>query len=83
MFLFSTPKGLEDVSTYPTLFAELIATKQWTIEDLKKLAGLNFLRVFNDVEKIRDGFLKANVPPYEDFLMHKSHSNCSTQDLFR
>jgi membrane dipeptidase len=43
---------LEDVSTYPTLFAALIKTGQWSIEDLKKLAGLNFLRVMQDVEKV-------------------------------
>jgi microsomal dipeptidase-like Zn-dependent dipeptidase len=40
------------VSTYPTLFAALIGTGQWSIEDLKKLAGLNFLRVMQDVEKV-------------------------------
>jgi membrane dipeptidase len=40
------------VSTYPTLFATLIGTGEWSIEDLKKLAGLNFLRVMKDVEKV-------------------------------
>jgi membrane dipeptidase len=40
------------VSTYPILFAALIRTGQWSIEDLKKLAGLNFLRVMQDVEKV-------------------------------
>jgi len=49
---YSTPEGLEDVSTYPTLFAALIRTGQWSTEDLKKLAGLNFLRVMKDVEKV-------------------------------
>ncbi len=39
-----TPIGLEDVSTYPQLFAELIH-RGWKDEDLKKLAGLNMLRV--------------------------------------
>jgi len=48
----STPEGLEDVSTYPTLFAALIGTGQWSTDDLKKLAGLNFLRVMQDVEKV-------------------------------
>jgi microsomal dipeptidase-like Zn-dependent dipeptidase len=49
---YRTPQGLEDVSTYPTLFAALIGTGQWSTEDLKKLAGLNFLRVMQDVEKV-------------------------------
>ena len=47
-----TPRGLEDVSQYPELFATLLASGMWTIEDLKKLAGLNFLRVFREVERV-------------------------------
>jgi membrane dipeptidase len=39
-----TPAGLEDVSKYPELFAELIR-RGWNDGDLKKLAGLNMLRV--------------------------------------
>ncbi|CAH1368402.1 dipeptidase 1-like [Tenebrio molitor] len=74
------PQGLEDVSSYPTLFAELIGTGKWSVEDLKKLAGLNFLRVLQDVEKTRDEFKKANIPPYEDVLQPKPRSNCSSQD---
>lgn len=48
----STPRGLEDVSQYPELFATLLASGMWTSEDLKKLAGLNFLRVFKEVERV-------------------------------
>lgn len=47
-----TPQGLEDVSKYPYLFAELMQDPTWTEEDLRKLAGLNFLRVFRQVEKV-------------------------------
>lgn len=78
---YSVPDGLEDVSSYPNLFAALIGTGKWTVEDLKKLAGLNFLRVFQDVEKVRDEFKKAKIPPYEDILIPRSkENNCSTQD---
>ena len=49
---FRTPRGLEDVSQYPELFATLLASGMWTIDDLKKLAGLNFLRVFKEVERV-------------------------------
>uniref|UniRef100_A0A6P7F1P1 Dipeptidase n=1 Tax=Diabrotica virgifera virgifera TaxID=50390 RepID=A0A6P7F1P1_DIAVI len=73
------PQGLEDVSSYPTLFAELIGTGKWTVDDLKKLAGLNFLRVFQEAEKIRDEFKKANVPPYEDVMPKPKDTNCSSQ----
>ncbi len=38
------PEGLEDVSTYPRLFAELIR-RGWSDRDLRKLAQGNLLRV--------------------------------------
>lgn len=78
----SVPKGLEDVSAYPTLFAELMGTGKWSADDLKKLAGLNFLRVFREVEKVRDDFKKAHVLPYEDVLKPRPNpNNCSSRDL--
>lgn len=45
------PEGLEDVSTYPDLFAELLS-RGYTEEELKKIAGLNALRVMEDVEEV-------------------------------
>lgn len=45
------PAGLEDVSTYPALLAEL-ARRGWSDENLKKLAGLNFLRVLRANERV-------------------------------
>ncbi|RZF46862.1 hypothetical protein LSTR_LSTR008243 [Laodelphax striatellus] len=80
-----TPKGLEDVSSYPALFAELIGSGQWTIDDLKKLAGLNFLRVLKAVEKVRDDMAKSGIEPYEDTISPrylKGRSNCTSQDPF-
>jgi membrane dipeptidase len=44
-------QGLEDVSTYPALFAEL-ARRGWSDADLRKLAGENFLRVFAEAEAV-------------------------------
>lgn len=41
--------GLEDVSTYPALFAEL-SRRGWSEADLRKLAGENMLRVLEGVE---------------------------------
>ena len=52
LLYFRTPVGLEDVSKYPALFASLLASGAWSLDDLKKLAGLNFLRVFREVEKV-------------------------------
>lgn len=45
----STPVGLEDVSTYPALFAEL-SRRGWSEEDLRMLAGENLLRTWRDAE---------------------------------
>ena len=42
-------EGLEDVSTYPALFAEL-SRRGWSDEDMKKLAGENLLRVMREAE---------------------------------
>ncbi len=43
------PIGLEDVSKFPALFAELIR-RGWSDADLKKLAGENLLRVLRQAE---------------------------------
>ncbi|MFM8782168.1 MAG: dipeptidase, partial [Gemmatimonadota bacterium] len=44
-------EGLEDVSTYPALFAEL-SRRGWSEVDLRKLAGENILRVFSQAEQV-------------------------------
>jgi membrane dipeptidase len=44
-------KGLEDPSKLPDLFAELVASREWDYWDLEKLAGRNFLRILEEVEK--------------------------------
>ena len=44
-------EGLEDVSKYPALLAELLR-RGYSKQDLKKIAGLNILRVMRLVEKI-------------------------------
>jgi membrane dipeptidase len=46
-----TPVGLEDVSTYPALFAEL-SRRGWSEADLRKLAGENLLRVLKRAEAV-------------------------------
>lgn len=45
------PVGLEDVSKYPALFAELIR-RGWSDPDLKKLAGANLLRAMRRAETV-------------------------------
>jgi membrane dipeptidase len=47
----SLPEGLEDVSGFPLLLAELLR-RGYSREDVAKVAGLNILRVMSDVERV-------------------------------
>jgi membrane dipeptidase len=47
----SVPVGLEDVSKFPDLLAELLR-RGWTDADVKKVAGLNVLRVLRDADRV-------------------------------
>ncbi|XP_012279402.1 dipeptidase 1 [Orussus abietinus] len=60
-----TPAGLEDVSKYPDLFAELLA-RGWSERDIRKLAGLNLIRVFKAVEQVRDRLAEEGMEPLEE-----------------
>ncbi|MGH7665364.1 MAG: dipeptidase [Gemmatimonadaceae bacterium] len=53
--------GLEDVSTYPSLFAEL-ARRGWSEADLRKLAGENTLRVLERAEAVAAGLQRDRAP---------------------
>ena len=53
--------GLEDVSKYPALFAEL-AHRGWSDEDLAKLAGENILRVLERAEQVAARLQKSRPP---------------------
>jgi membrane dipeptidase len=57
----SAPVGLEDVSKYPALFAEL-ARRGWTDTELEKLAGRNLLRALRTAEAVARR-LQATRPP--------------------
>uniref|UniRef100_T1IKS7 Dipeptidase n=1 Tax=Strigamia maritima TaxID=126957 RepID=T1IKS7_STRMM len=61
------PKGLEDVSKYPDLITELI-NRGWIEEDLKKIIGLNIIRVLRKAEEIRDQMALEGVQPLEDLI---------------
>lgn len=59
------PEGLENVSTYPALMAEMMR-RGWTDADVAKLAGGNVLRVMEAAEKVAAGMAgetPVNAPP--------------------
>lgn len=55
------PSGLEDVSTYPAVFAEL-AGRGWTEEELRGLASENVLRVLESADADYDAFMAGAAP---------------------
>ena len=57
------PVGLEDVSKYPALFAEL-ARRGWSDADLRKLAGENVLRALRQAERVATRLQKERPPSY-------------------
>ena len=65
----ATPIGLEDVSKYPALTAELLR-RGWPETDVGKALGLNALRVMRDVEQTAARLQKqreASIATIEQF----------------
>ncbi|MEO7132790.1 MAG: dipeptidase [Vicinamibacterales bacterium] len=54
-------EGLEDVSKYPDLTAELLK-RGYKDDDVKKILGLNVLRVMRQAEKVAAGLQKSRQP---------------------
>ncbi|KAG8525390.1 uncharacterized protein KY384_009034 [Bacidia gigantensis] len=63
--MFSVPEGLEDVSKYPDLVAELLRMGV-SDDDAKKIVGLNVLRVWGDAEKVAREMQAEGFLPIED-----------------
>lgn len=57
----AVPEGVEDVSKYPVITAELLR-RGYSDEDVKKILGLNVLRVMRQVERVSAG-LRAERGP--------------------
>lgn len=63
----NTPKGLEDVSKFPDLVAELLKAGVSEV-DAGKVVGRNVLRVWKDVEDVAEELQAMGVKPLEDDL---------------
>ena len=55
------PAGLDDVSTFPALLAEL-SRRGWTEAELRKLAGENVLRAWREAESVAERLQSQRVP---------------------
>jgi len=62
-----TPKGLEDVSKFPDLVAELLR-QGLSDEDVSKVVGGNLLRVWKEVDAVAEEMQRAGEPVLEDEL---------------
>ncbi|KAM3876914.1 dipeptidase 2 [Diretmus argenteus] len=67
------PLGLEDVSKYPALIQELLRRK-WSEDELASVLRLNFLRVFEEVERVRDEL--SETPPSEVQMPEEVQNPC-------
>ncbi|KAK4110645.1 membrane dipeptidase [Canariomyces notabilis] len=62
-----TPRGLEDVSKFPDLVAELLS-QGVSDYDVAKVVGGNLLRVWTEVEAVAERMQKVGEPVLEDDL---------------
>ena len=53
--------GLENVTRYPFLFAELLR-RGYSVDDVMKIAGRNHLRAMRQVEKVAAELQKSEAP---------------------
>ena len=63
----STPEGLDDVSKFPELIAELLHMGLMD-EDAAKVVGRNILRVWADVDSVAAKMQSEGVLPAEDTI---------------
>ncbi|KAL2846427.1 membrane dipeptidase-domain-containing protein [Aspergillus pseudoustus] len=61
----STITGLEDVSKYPDLIAELLR-RGVSVEDVAGVIGGNILRVMGEIEKVSKQMIEDGITPLED-----------------
>ncbi len=67
----SLPVGMEDVSTYPDLIVEMLR-RGYTDEAVRKIIGLNVLRVMRDVEAVAAKLQAEREPSEALFLFEDS-----------
>lgn len=72
---------MDDVSKYPDLFDKLAADHGWTSDELKKLAGLNLIRVLKAAEDVSaqmrsDSPYEENIP-YDDLINQPDYKDYS------
>ncbi|PWY98533.1 hypothetical protein BCV70DRAFT_201850 [Testicularia cyperi] len=71
--IFTTPKGLSDVSQYPNLVVELLK-RGWSDVEIAGFVGENVLRVLESAEHVAEMLARQGVEPdntsWEDIFSH-------------
>uniref|UniRef100_A0A8B9FDJ3 Dipeptidase n=1 Tax=Amazona collaria TaxID=241587 RepID=A0A8B9FDJ3_9PSIT len=75
------PTGLEDVSTYPALVAELLA-RNWTEEELKAALAENLIRVFKKVEEVSTARRSLGHTEHGDMGTHRTRGHIEHGDTY-
>ncbi|XP_023973918.1 dipeptidase 2-like [Physeter macrocephalus] len=70
-----SPRGLEDVSTYPVLIEEVLLGRGWTEEELWGVLRGNVRRVFRQVEQVREEN-EGQSPLEDEFPDEQLGSSC-------
>ena len=65
--IFDTPRGLEDVSKFPDLVAQMLK-ENISDRDAEKVTGGNMLRVWNQVDTVALQLQVGGIVPVEDVL---------------
>ena len=63
-------RGLDDVTRYPYLFAELLR-RGYSDDDVLKIAGRNHLRAMRQMERVAAELQKSEAPMITDGLARK------------
>ena len=65
--IFETPRGMEDVSKYPELVAEMLR-RGLTDNEVERIIGGNLLRVWGDVDAVASNMQATHQKPFQDQL---------------
>ena len=65
--IFETPRGMEDVSKYSELVAEMLR-RGLTDTENEKIIGGNLLRVWGDVDAVASNMQETHQKPFQDRL---------------
>lgn len=70
---------------FPNLFDKL-AESGWTADDLKKLAGLNLIRVMKEVEAVAESLIDEvpfeKIIPFEELYNAEADQTCRSDFAF-